>query len=349
MAPVDRSPLHETHAASGAVFAEGGGVSLVSSYGDRAAEYDAALDGAALVDLAERGVLAVSGPKRQAFLHGMVSNDVGGRGPGEGCRAALMTAKGHLRFLLRVLVEQDVVRVETDADRLPELLRDLELYRVAAPVRFAPEPAAVLALLGMRATEILKDLGIEPPGSPEGHRRAHLAGREVVVARAGDLPGGGFVVHAAPEHAEAAWTALKDTGARPVGRDALDARRVEDLRPWYGFDITEDNLLHETGLLRELHSSTKGCYVGQEVVARLEARGGHVNKALRRLRLSAPAVHGSAVLAEEKEVGRVSTAAVSPRYGPVALAFVHRNHVAAGTRLDVAGAPATVIDGFDQE
>jgi folate-binding protein YgfZ len=201
----------------------------------------------------------------------------------------------------------------------------------------------------MRAGEILRDQGIEPPGSPEDHRRARLAGREVVVARAGDLPGGGFVVHTAPEHAEAAWTALKDAGARPVGRDALDARRVEDLRPWYGFDITEDNLLHETGLLGELHSSTKGCYVGQEVVARLEARGGHVNKALRRLRLSAPTVRGSAVLADEKEVGRVGTAAVSPRYGPVALAFVHRSHLAAGTRLVVAGAPATVIDGFDQE
>ena len=84
-------------------------------------------------------------------------------------------------------------------------------------------------------------------------------------------------------------------------------------------------------------------------MARLEARGGHVNKALRRLRLSAPAEHGSAVLVDENEVGRVGTAAVSPRYGPMALAFVHRNHVAAGTRLEVAGAPATVVDGFDQE
>ena len=209
---IDRSPLHETHAASGAVFAERGAVPLVSSYGDPAAEYDAALDGAALVDLAERGVLAVSGPKRQAFLHGMVSNDVEGRGPGQGCRAALMTAKGRLRFLLRVLVEEDVVRVETDADRLPQLLKDLELYRVAAPVRFALEPAAILGLLGMRAAEILKDQGIEPPGSPEDHRRAPLAGREVLVARAGDLPGGGFVVHTPP-------------GARRGGLDGPEGRR----------------------------------------------------------------------------------------------------------------------------
>jgi folate-binding protein YgfZ len=75
--------------------------------------------------------------------------------------------------------------------------------------------------------------------------------------------------------------ALRAAGALPAGHDALDALRVEALRPWYGSDVTEDNLLHETGLLSVLHSSTKGCYVGQEVIARLEGRGGHVNKALR--------------------------------------------------------------------
>ena len=83
--------------------------------------------------------------------------------------------------------------------------------------------------------------------------------------------------------------------ARPAGHDALDALRVEALRPWYGPDVTEENLLHETGLVAECHSSAKGCYVGQEVVARLEARGGHVNKALRGLRLSAAGRGGRAV------------------------------------------------------
>ena len=91
------------------------------------------------------------------------------------------------------------------------------------------------------------------------------------------------------------WEALRAAGARPVGLDALDARRVEALRPWYGSDVTEENLLHETGLVAECHSPAKGCYVGQEVVARLEARGGNVNKALRGLRLSAPAAAGAAV------------------------------------------------------
>lgn len=349
MSSPERVPLHETHVAGGAVFAQRQARLLVASYGDPAGEYEAASDGAALVDLAERDVIVVSGPKRQSFLQGMLSNDVEGCQPGQGCRAALMTAKGGLRYLLRVLVEKDAIRLETDADRLESLVKALELYRVAAPVQFASEPRAVLGLLGLEAAEVLKGLGIEPPGSPESHARVELAGREVVLARAGDLPGGGFVLHVAPEDAEVAWRTLAASGARPVGREAVDARRVEDLRPWYGFDITEENLLHETGLLGELHSPTKGCYVGQEVVARLEARGGNVNKTLRRLRLSAPSAPGSAVLAGEKEVGRVTTAAVSPRLGPIALAWVHRGHFEPGSELSVDGSQATVVGSFDQE
>src|SRR3989442_474528 len=103
----------------------------------------------------------------------------------------------------------------------------------------------------------------------------------------------------------------------------LDALRVEAGRPWSGPDVTEENLLHETGLLREYHSPTKGCYVGQEVVARLDARGGHVNKLMRGLRLTSPAAAGSTVTAEGKDVGRVTTAAVSSRPGPLALPYLH--------------------------
>ena len=110
--------------------------------------------------------------------------------------------------------------------------------------------------------------------------------------------------------------------------------------------MTEDNLLHETGLVNEYSSFNKGCYLGQEVVARLDARGGHVNKALRGLRLSVPAPKGALVLAAGKEVGRVTTSAFSPRLGPIALAYVHRSHFAPGTELEVAGAVATVVDSF---
>ena len=97
--------------------------------------------------------------------------------------------------------------------------------------------------------------------------------------------------------------------------------------------MTEDNLLHETGLIGVLHSSAKGCYVGQEVIARLEGRGGNVNKALRGLRLGAPARPGTALTADGKDVGWLTTCALSPRLGPIAMGYVHRSHFAPGSEV----------------
>jgi folate-binding protein YgfZ len=305
--------------------------------------YAAAREAAAWADLAERGVLEVTGPQRQKFLQGMLSNDVLGRTPGTGCMAALLTVKGHIQALMRVLVTQEAVLLEIPQDRLSLVESTLEHYRVAAPVRFTARPTAVLAVLGPRAREALRDdAGAEVPDLPrESHVAVRLGGQGVLVARASDLPSG-FVVHAAPEGAASVREALARRAQR-LEREALDALRVETGRAWYGPDVTEENLLHEAGLVDDYHSFSKGCYIGQEVLARLDARGGNVNKKLRGLRLSAPATAGTPVRAAGKDVGRVTTAAVSPRLGPIALAYVHRDQAAPGTTLDVAGATATVV------
>lgn len=315
--------------------------------GDEAAavarEYAAARESTAAVSLVERGVLAVTGPERQRFLHGILSNDLASRAAGQGCPSALMDVKGHLLALMRVLVMKDAVLLELPADRVALVHATLLHYKVAAPVRFAVERTAVLGVLGPFARDCLGRAGIAVPDLPaEAHVPGVLAGRDVVVARAGDLPAGGFVLHVPAEAAGDAWTALVAAGATPLGRRALDALRVEAGLPWYGPDVGEQNLLHETGLVREYHSSSKGCYVGQEVIARLEARGGNVNKLLRGLRLTAPAHAGSALTAAGREVGRVTTAAEPPRSGPIALAYVHRSHFEPGTGVDVDGHPATV-------
>jgi folate-binding protein YgfZ len=309
---------------------------------EEASGYQAAREAAAFTDLAERGVLEVTGPQRQKLLQGLLSNDVLSRSPGEGCLAALLTVKGHIQALMRVLVAKEAILLEMPADRLALVERTLDHYRVAAPVRFRARPTAVLALLGPRAREALRDVGAEIPDlKAESHVAAELGGQALVVARASDMPSG-FVVHVSPEGAEPVRRALARR-APLLTPAALDALRVEAGRPWYGKDVTEENLLHETGLLSEYHSSSKGCYIGQEVVARLEARGGNVNKKLRGLRLGAPAEAGASVLAAGKEVGRVTTAAVSPRLGPIALAYVHRDHADPGTGLLVRGAAATVV------
>jgi folate-binding protein YgfZ len=341
--------LYRAHAAAGARFGDRRGQPVVASYGDASGEYEAAhVGGAAVADLSLRAVLEASGPSRQKLLQGMLTNDIAGRRPGQGCPAALLTARGAVQALVRALVAEDVVVLETDVDRLGVLQKALEHHRVAAPVRFAVRPIAVLAVLGPGAPGALRAAGVSsPPEEPEAHQVELIAAHPVRVVRAGDLPGGGFALHAAPEAADDVWQALLSAGVWPVGLDALDTRRVETLRPWYGSDVTEENLLHETGLVSECHSPTKGCYLGQEVVARLEARGAHVNKALRGLRLSAPSAPGTPVTAEGKEVGQVTTAAVSPRLGPIALGYVHRGHFAPGAAVEAGGAPATVVASFE--
>ncbi len=342
-------PLYDAHAAAGARFGERRARPVVASYGDVASEYAALRGGAGLIDLSTRGVLEATGPVRLKFLQGMLTNDLAGRSPGQGCRAALLSARGAVRALVRALVDEDVVLLETDFDRVLPLQQGLEFHRVAAPVRFAPRAVAVLAVAGSEAEAALRRTGVQPPAEAESHVAATVGGQPARVARAGDVPGGGFVLHASPEGARAVWDAVVQAGARPVGLDALDVRRVESLRPWWGDDVTEENLLHETGLVPECVSFHKGCYIGQEIVARVDARGGHVNKALRGLRLEAPLAPGAVLTVGGKSVGRVTTAAASPRLGPIALAYVHRDHFDAGTVVEADGTPATVVTSFEDE
>jgi folate-binding protein YgfZ len=307
-------------------------------------EYEAARDGAGLADLDERSVLVVTGPLRQKFLHNVLSNTVEGLAAGEGRLASLMDNKGHLLAFVRALVAESEVLLETTRASLAPLEERLTFYRVAAPVRFAGRPTSVLGLLGPRALDVLRATGAEVPdlAAEESHALVSIGGHPVRVVRAGDLPAGGLALHVAPEDAAAVREALAAAGARTVGRDALDALRVEEGIAWYGPDVTAENLLHETGLISRYHSATKGCYVGQETVARLEARGGNVNKKLRGLRLSALVAPGTALRADGREVGRITTAAVSPRRGPIALAYVHRASSDPGTLLDADGVRAVL-------
>jgi folate-binding protein YgfZ len=312
---------------------------------DTTAQYAAAREASAVVDVPGRAVLAVTGPTRIKFLHNVVSNDLLSRGPGQGTLAAVMDVKGRLLVLMRALVTEDAVLLEMPADRLDVIEPLLVHYKVAAPVRFARREVALLGLLGPGAAETLARAGATVPADAarESHVAAVIAGAPVRIVRASDFPAGGWAIHTSPEQTAAVREALIDGGAVPIAEATLDALRVEDGRPWYGRDVNEDNLLHETGLVTEYHSASKGCYVGQEVIARLEARGANVNKTLRGLRLQAPVERGAVVRADGKDVGVVTTSGVSPRLGPIAMALVHRSRAEPGTAVEVAGMPATVV------
>ena len=280
--------------------------------------YAAAREGAAVFALPDRALIAVTGPLRQKFLHNILSNEVQSRTAGQGSRAAVMDVKGHLVAFLRVLVDKDEVLLEVAGGRVAAVESLLVHYRVAAPVRFRRH--------GSRGRRPGRAAGRRrPPGRRRRGARSRAASRTrwraiggapVRVARAGDLPAGGL---RPPRSAGSTrGRALRADRGRARSRwppRSMDVLRIEDGRPWYGPDVSEENLLHETTLVAEYHSPTKGCYVGQEVIARLEARGGNVNKLLRGLRLAAPGAAGDRIHAAGKDVGRITTAGVSPALG----------------------------------
>jgi folate-binding protein YgfZ len=291
---------------------------------------------AAWIRLDRLSLIRVSGPNRVKFLHNLLSNDIAGLASGQSRLAALMNLKGQQVAWMRVLAEADALVCE-----LPVAVRDTVVdtflhYKVGAPVRFEKPEATVFGLFGDKAVQTLAALGVDaPPASVETFSSAVAFGGPLRVSRGRDLPASGFTIHADATAAAPLQEKLNDLLGEPLNNATLDTLRVEEGIPWHGIDVKEENLLHETGQLGIYHSSSKGCYLGQEVVARLEGRGGNVNKRLVGLKAAAPIPADHDIVAEEKVVGRVTSVGVSPEFGPIAMGYVHRSHAEPGQHVRI--------------
>ncbi len=297
------------------------------------AGYEAALrpGGVSIFDRPDLGLLELTGRDRQAFLQGMVSNDVLALTPGRSCHAALLDSTAHLLADLHIHCLPESLLVEADVRCLERVARTLDKFLIMEKVRIQDVSVrwAVLSLLGEGAAA-LSALVMEGSRGFRAPRR-HGAVPEVDV----------FVP---VEEKEAVRDRLLADGAVPVTPDAWEVLRVEAGVPAWGHELDETVLLPEAGL-EDAVSYTKGCYVGQEIVARISARG-HANRALRALLLAdgeAAPTPGDAVHLPEsgldagREIGRVTSAVHSPKFGSraLALAYVRREHLAAGTPLAV--------------
>jgi folate-binding protein YgfZ len=193
----------------------------------------------------------------------------------------------------------------------------------------------LLSLIGPDARQVA---GAEAlPGAEHANARAQIAGRDVVLV----VTDAGVDVLGAADDAAAVREALVAAGATPVSEDAAEVLRVERGRPRWGFELDEGVIPQEAGLNERAVSFTKGCYVGQETVARLHYRG-KPNRHLRGLRLAAPVGAGTPLALGEKAVGTVGTAVVSPVHGPIALAIVRRE-AEPGAVVDAGGVQAVVV------
>ncbi|HVE69441.1 MAG TPA: folate-binding protein, partial [Solirubrobacteraceae bacterium] len=280
-----------------------------------------ALDrGAGMVDRSERGKLALAGAGAAEFLNGLVTNDVEALEPGTGCYAAVLTPKGKMLGDLRVLRTEDgELLLDTERSALQEVFNVLWRGRIGYDVEIHKRTlqTGLLSLAGPRAREIAGEPS--PPAIEHAHVAAQIAGVPVRLV-ATDV---GVEVLCDAERTEAVAQALRERGAVPVSEGALEALRVERGRPRYGVDLDDSTIPQEAGLNERAVSFTKGCYVGQETVARLFYRG-KPNRHLRGLRLAGPAATGDELRLDGRTVGRVGTVAESPRHGTIALALVRR-------------------------
>jgi folate-binding protein YgfZ len=282
-------------------------------------EHVAIAEGAGLADRSERGKLALTGADSKEFLAGQVTNDIVGLQPGDGCYAALLTPKGRMLGDLRVLDTGDELLLDMDRATLQAIFDVIRRATIGFAVELHKRTVqrGLLSLAGPRAREIAGAPDL--PATEHTHRAATVGGVEVRVI-ATDV---GVDVLTPAEDTDTVRDALLAAGAEPVSEATLDVLRVETGRPRWGAELDETVIPQEAALNDRAVSFTKGCYVGQETVARLHWKG-KPNRHLRGLLLSAPVPAGAALFLGEREVGRLTSVADSPAHGPIGLALVRR-------------------------
>ncbi|HWV87997.1 MAG TPA: glycine cleavage T C-terminal barrel domain-containing protein [Capillimicrobium sp.] len=293
-----------------------------------------------LVDRSERGKLALTGAGAKEFLNGQVTNDVLALEPGTGCYAAFLTPKGKMLGDLRILDLGDELWLDTERGALQALFDMIRRYKIGYDVELHKRTleCGLLSLVGPRAREVAGAL--ELPSAEHSSMRARRGGADVILVSTAD----GVDSICAAEDVGAVRAAFLEAGAEEVPEEAAEVVRVEAGRPRYGIDLDDTVIPQEAGLNERAVSFTKGCYVGQETVARLHYRG-KPNRHLRGLRLHGEAATGDPLRLGDREVGRVGSVADSPTLGPVALALLRREaEPGSEVRVGDGGATATVVE-----
>jgi folate-binding protein YgfZ len=319
-----------------------------------AAAYDAARHRAAFVDRSDRGRIVVSGADRASYLHGLLTNDIVGLKAGTGCYAAYLTAQGRMIADLYVYELGDVILLTLSGAVKSTVMAKLDQFIFSEDVQLGdvtdtfaqiavvgPDAETIVALIvSGTSAELLRSM-------PEhGNARGTWAGGAAIVARVGDVGEPGFDLFVERAQRAALSSALSAAGAVELAAADAETLRIESGVPLFGRDMDEETIPLEAGIESQAINFTKGCYVGQEVIIRVLHRGhGRVARRLVGLTLEgdlSPAA-GAAIRSGEREVGHVTSAALSPALKrPIALGYLHRDFVEAGTVVSVGGQSATV-------
>jgi folate-binding protein YgfZ len=332
-------------------FADDLGVSVAADYGDPAAEERAFSDGAALVDRSARGAVLVEGPDALSFLQSLLSQDISGLADGQGAHALLLQPQGKLDCDLRALRVGDAVWLDCEFGRGDALATSLRRFKIRIKAEVEDRTGA-WGCLALRGPEVAARLAAAGGPALPGEPHAHVAWAPATATRQvrTDWPGGppGADLVGPVEELAGLWTALVAAGFQPAGLSAYEAARVRAGVPRQGLDMDEKTIPQEAFLELDAVSFTKGCFLGQELVCRIDSRG-HVNRLLRAVRIEKAGIDttppaGAGIVVEDKEVGALTTVARSGD-GVVALGYVRREvEMPADVTVRWSGgeAPATV-------
>jgi folate-binding protein YgfZ len=272
-----------------------------------------------LLDRSERGKLLVSGSEAAEYLQGQLTNDVEALEPGDGAYAALLDRKGHMQGDMRVLRpgEGPDLLLDTEPEALEAVRRHLAMYKIGREVDVVDVSTerAILSLIGPRAVEIAGSAALPEHACEE----VTIAGTQVLAVGTD----AGVDLICAAEAQGRVTEALLAAGAAEVSPEAAEILRIEAGRPRFGAEMGTETMPAEASIVEQAVSFTKGCYIGQETVARLHYKG-KPNRHLRGLKLSGNAPAGDPIRLGEKEVGRLGGAGVSPAFGPIGLAILRR-------------------------
>jgi folate-binding protein YgfZ len=313
------------------------------TYASVGSEYDALRSGAIVIDRSSRGRLRVFGEKSGDALTGLVTNDVLGMHAGHGQYGAALSAKGRIVADVRIFASPGSYLVDTPPRAWPGFLSMVKKYvnpRVSGyrDDSHAIRDIGIFGVVARRITAKISAVSIDVLGAmqPYQHESVTIDGTAVTIARSPDLGVEGYELFVPFEQFDNVWQRAMNAGATPAGLGAWEIARVEAGRPEWGIDI-DDTTIPQEANFDELDaiSYTKGCYIGQEVVARVHFRG-HVNRHLRGLRSAAaePPPTGAQLIDDSgNHVGDVRSAVASPRLGGIALGMVRRE-IAPGASLN---------------
>jgi folate-binding protein YgfZ len=350
------SPIHERHVKLGAFFAETTGWTVPSDYGDPAAEYAAVRGAAGLADLSHRGRLIITGDDRVKWLQSIISNDLLPLSGGKGIYSSMLTHKGKMLTYFRVYTLADSLLIEDVGelgDTTQQTFKKFLLYGTKAKMESLRDSRGLLLISGPRAAEVVNQvLGMDVTAqSIPSCISSTVDGMPIMALRTEET--GEFDVEVlAPADQmgtiwDRLWQAGQALGLRAFGTTVHEALRIEAGLPKAGADLTEDIVPPEANLEAKAFSLSKGCYPGQEVVARMDTYG-NVRRRMVGLTVQGGTLpaKGAKLFSQDREVGWVSSAARSPQSGVIALGFPLRDFSTPGTALaiDIDGqrVPATV-------